>query len=162
MFEDAFKLLIEHEGRALTDGQNDHISRFGITLENYGNDFFARAHITEDEAKKWYLDNYWTPLRLDEIKDSKLSTILFDQCVNQGSPTIIKRLQSLLNLTTDGVMGSKTIEAINASNAKEVSFKLLMLNMQAYIQICQKNPKKVTFLLGWTNRVFSLLSYLFN
>lgn len=69
-------------------------------------------------AKQQYLKKYFLPWRLDEVKDDAVCCYLFDCIVNPGSG-FVKEIQRAVanvsgqNLAADGIIGDKTLQAIN-------------------------------------------------
>lgn len=58
---------------------------------------------------------YWDRWKADQIKDQAVANILFDWVWGSGSHGI-KRPQMLLGVVADGIVGPKTIEAVNKSD----------------------------------------------
>ena len=159
-FDDAFTLLMEHEGGAKIDSTSSMPSKFGIELDHWHN-LVPFVNMTEQDARGFYLENYWTPLKLDKFVSYKLATILFDLAVNQGSSTAVKHIQALLNLRADGVIGPTTLKEINAANPTKLALKLIALSADHYVQIARSDPKKLIYLAGWVARTYLLVEYLF-
>lgn len=82
---------------------------------------------------------------------------IFDWCVNSGFWGI-RKAQLVLNkfdysLKVDGIIGNKTINALNDVKVNE--FLKLYHNSQKefYKSICKNNANQNVFLKGWLNRV---------
>ena len=82
--------------------------------------------------------------------------------MNAGRKTAIKLLQVAVNanlpshkrIKVDGVIGPKTIEAVNSVDADKLLTTYALLRIGRYREIVLKNPSQRKFLLGWINRVF--------
>lgn len=159
-FDRAFKVLIQHEG-GWSNNPNDYPTKYGITSKSYERGLDV-IFITPDVAKVWYEKNYWVPMRLGEVVSSKLSTVIFDLAVNQGQGTVVKRLQRLLKLDDDGVIGKGTLAAINATDPTQTALKLINESALYYLEVVKSNPRKQVFLRGWINRMFLLVGTLFD
>lgn len=122
-------------------------------------------HVAEDI----YRVNYWERLRLDDIAavNRDLAKELMDTGVNQGVKAAGKYLQRGLNIlnnqtryyadiSVDGSIGGKTIQAFNAYIAKRgkmgavVLFKVLdSLQATFYINLAERREKDESFIYGW-------------
>ena len=68
----------------------------------------------------------------------------------------IKNPQKVLSVPVDGVVGPKTIAAINARNGREL-FEALKAEKRAYLErICVSTPTNRKFLKGWLRRLDSV------
>lgn len=113
-------------------------------------------------AKAIYKDKYWNKLNLDKVNNQVVAEIAFDMAVNMGIGTAGKYLQEAYNFTTkenikvDGVVGSKSLKAVNYINGKK-NVELMVLSLMAlagehYMELCRKNEAYEIFLLGWLRR----------
>ncbi|PWK65887.1 glycoside hydrolase family 108 protein [Aminobacter sp. AP02] len=117
----ALKLMFGHEG-----GYSNHPSdpggptKYGVTLKT------LRAHrrnpkltaedvkaLTLAEAEDVYHKSYWTQSGGD-LLPAGLDYSSFDYGVNSGPATAIKRLQKVLGIGQDGIVGGQTLAAIDA------------------------------------------------
>ena len=63
-------------------------------------------------------------------------------------------LQCGLNLRVDGIVGERTLEAINATDDTRALFDSIKLRRKEYIEsICQARPANRKFRKGWLNRL---------
>lgn len=108
---------------------------------------------------------FWKPLNLDNIKDQKLATELFDTGVNMGVGVAASFLQQALNINNnDGRtyqdvpetanVGPLTTKLCNEHPRPNELFKTLnVLQGARYISICRNNPKMEKFWRSWLSRV---------
>ena len=130
----------------------------GITLEVYQK-HFGRDKTCSDLKRisdsEWYtitkLD-YWDVVRADEIANQSVANIIVDFVFNSGK-SVIKRIQRIVNVTPDGIVGKKTLSAINNADQEELFYKLWNRRKKFYEDICKKNPNQKVFLRGWLNRL---------
>ena len=62
----------------------------------------------------------------------------------------------MLNVTADGIVGPKTIKALNEQDPKEF-FDKLSNRRRAYLEsICKTRPANRKFLKGWLRRLDSI------
>lgn len=104
---------------------------------------------------------YWNPCKGDLIANQSVADLVVDSCWGSGLG-YIKNIQSTIGTTADGVVGPKTIAALNR-NPREVHAKLWDARKKYYYSISYKkdpkDPKKVTptknakFYRGWLNRL---------
>lgn len=65
----------------------------------------------------------------------------------------IVRVQRLLGLTADGIVGPKTLASLNQVNARTF-FQVVKEDRVRFIdELCKKNPSQEVFRKGWINRI---------
>jgi len=129
--------------------------------------------LTQDEAIRIYSTLYYEPMKCDEIilLSPEVAHEIFDTAVNCGthrSATFLQRSLNALNsrgdywndLTVDGVVGSRSVEAVRQCinyHGDEVLTKALnCLQGAFYIELTEKREKDEVFLVGWLNHRVSL------
>lgn len=109
----------------------------------------------EDVVKKVLKPYYWDKWRADEINNQSIANILVDWVYTSGKYGITK-VQAMLNLKPDGVVGNKTLSAINDYPNQRQLFQRIKNERLAFIdRIVKNNPSQRRFLKGWKNRVNS-------
>ena len=109
-------------------------------------------NISNEDWHEVFKGLYWDRWRADEIKSQAVANILVDWVWASGSHGI-KRPQRLLGVTADGVVGSKTIAALNAKDPAEL-FRMIKADRLKFIdEICEKRPANNRFKKGWLNRI---------
>lgn len=103
-----------------------------------------------NEIKDIYFKQYWCKVRGDYYNDINLSYQVADFAVNAGVITSAKKLQTILGVKVDGIIGNITISAANAKQNALALFKQQRINY--YNQVAKKGNNKI-FLRGWLNRV---------
>jgi lysozyme family protein len=105
--------------------------------------------------KDWYeifKTLYWDRWKADEIKSQSVADILVDWVWASGVHGI-KRPQRILGVSPDGIVGSKTIAAINAADPKKL-FDAIKADRAKFIdEICKARPKNEKYRKGWMNRI---------
>lgn len=136
-------------------------TNFGITIRTLSK---WRGHpvtiddvrnMTVEEAKEIYNSEYVTGPGFDKIPDSMLKSNLIDFGVNSGPKTAVMNLQTLLGVKADGVLGPKTLAAVEQVNLKDLNNELTKRRVLTYARIVQNSPKKLVFLYGWLKRALS-------
>ena len=109
-------------------------------------------NISNEDWHEVFKGLYWDRWKADEIKSQAVANILVDWVWASGSHGI-KRPQRLLGVTADGVVGSKTIAALNAKDPAEL-FRTIKADRVKFIdEICEKRPANNRFKKGWLNRI---------
>ncbi|UOR06232.1 hypothetical protein MUN82_03850 [Hymenobacter aerilatus] len=85
-------------------------------------------------VEQFYKAKYWNPLRLDEVESQSIATQLADFGVNAGTSRPAKLVQYVLakeleieGIAVDGIIGRKTINALNAAPAAVVYDHLIQM-----------------------------------
>lgn len=169
-FQKAFDHVILSEGETYTNYRDDHggPTKFGITLDTLSL-FSGRRCIPEDvmkltmaDAEIIYKKLYWTPLQLDRFTTAAepLAIALFDQAVNFGVNAATKRLQRIINVPSDGVLGPATLAALMTRDANGVAFGFICQSQLAYAELATRDVLQGRWLQGWLKRTHRLLSLL--
>lgn len=108
-----------------------------------------------DLVRSFYRTMFWEPLRCSELSQD-VANSLFGCAVNTsaaGNPTTaVKLAQTAVGATPDGVMGPKTLAAINAMDERLFLALFTIAKITRYAAICNKKRTQSKFLLGWVNR----------
>ena len=136
-------------------------TNMGVTLATYRSVFGSKK--TAKDLKRmtrvqWgiiFKKYYWDKWKADDINDQNVANILVDWLWCSGSYGI-KIPQEVLGVSIDGIVGSKTIAAINVRDGREL-FDTIKQERKDYIdRICQARPQNKKFKKGWLNRINSL------
>ena len=68
----------------------------------------------------------------------------------------IKIPQRLLGVTVDGIVGPKTLAAVNARNPRELFDMIKIARFDFIEDICRSRPANNKFKRGWMNRINDL------
>ena len=98
---------------------------------------------------------YWGKWKADTIEDQNVANMLVDWVWMSGANIGIKRPQKLLGVTQDGIVGPKTIAAVN--NTQGFLKVLYDARKSHFENIVKSRPASAKFLKGWMNR----LNYLY-
>lgn len=162
-----FNRLLQEEG-GYTDTPGDHggPTKYGVTLavwikQGYDKDGDGDIDkedvklISKDDAYKIAKEDYWDPIGGDMIDNQSVADVVFDWGFNSGTKTAIKYLQRTLGFhdsDVDGVIGTKTITAVNDSYPQQL-FNTLKENREAFYRaIVARDPTQEKFLKGWLIR----------
>lgn len=105
-----------------------------------------------DLVQGFYQSNFWSPLRLDEVKDQSVARSLFDFAVNAGVGTAARLAQIAAGTTPDGSIGQKTVDSLNATDPELFLARFALAKLARYEQIISRDRSQSKFLLGWLRR----------
>ena len=159
--------ILSKEGGYVNDKDDSGgATNFGITLATWrkvgydknGDGVINEKDIkllTEDDFHRVFKRNYWDACKADQIKDQSVANLLVDFAYNSGVTRVSKFIQKIVGVTVDGIIGSKTIQAINNyPRGQRQLFAALRQRRINYLNgIVIANPTQKKFYNGWMNRV---------
>ena len=161
-FEDFIDDLVKKEGGyVLTDNKSDRggLTFAGISQKSNPNwDGWKMIHEGKVPSKEmvWdqYRQNYWTPIRLQDVKNPDVAEMLLSCSVLSGVRTCAKLMQRTCGATVDGLVGPQTLSLINAMNPALFEAVFTLMRIDRYRKICTRDKSQRKWLVGWLNRVF--------
>ena len=109
--------------------------------------------------EEFYYKNYYQPF--EEVEDKRIRGILFETAVNLGVKQTVKLVQKALGLKADGILGPKTLEALNRTDPENFIKDFTLLRIAFYTNLANRNPKRYSlYLRGWINRTFEALKWI--
>ena len=158
--EEFLPILLKIEGGYVDDPiDRGGATHKGITLNTYRCYYGSNKtkeqlqRISDNEVRSIYKVGYWDKCGGDKIVNQSVANLFVDYAVNSGVYRAVREIQRLVGVADDGVVGSKTISAINSKNPKELFRSLYDRRLAYYEEICKKNPSQKKFLNGWKNRL---------
>jgi len=111
--------------------------------------------LTEKEARQVYEQRYWIGPGLDGIGHRSLHLVdaVFDAAVNHGPSRAIKFIQAAVHATEDGILGPKTLEAVDQYTDKDLMARITAQRAKFYGRIITNRPSQAVFAHGWMNRL---------
>lgn len=98
--------------------------------------------------------HYWNRWKADRIQNQSIANFLVDWVWNSGVHGI-KIPQQVLGVKADGLVGVKTITAVN-NLSSEVLFNEFKKARVAFVnRICERDISQLKFEQGWLNRIDS-------
>jgi hypothetical protein len=130
-FPEAVKFVIDElEGGSKIVGDSGGLTKYGIS---------SRAHpgidvvnLTRAEAEDIYKREYWPVVDFYRLR-WPMSLVIFDTAVNQGE-----------NFAIEVAHGSWSVPTA------------LLMRIQRYADIAEKNPLRRQYFMGWVNRVLKV------
>ena len=96
---------------------------------------------------------YWNKWKADLINDQRVANMIVDWVWTSGQGIGIKRVQKILGVTADGIVGPKTIAAVNAKDPNELVKEVYNARLSHFNAIVKANPSQKKWLNGWINRI---------
>lgn len=131
----------------------------GVTLSTFRFYFGSNKtvgdlrNISDSEWLYVLKHGFWDQWKADLINNQSIANILVDFAWASGAKTSIKKIQRVLYLNPDGIVGSKTLAALNGPNKQEIFEKIKAERLRYVDAICRANMSQLKFLRGWQNRI---------
>lgn len=182
IFERAIPTVLLHEGKLVDDKQDrGGITNYGISLQfllrtgdldkdgvpdgDVNLDGSVNAEdirkLTKEQAVRLYKLYFWDKNNYEKIADDLVATKILDLAVNMGSyqaHRIAQRaVRAVVNiiLDEDGLMGLKTLTAINMCRPDRLLVALKAEASCFYRLLIAKNPVMEKYRDGWLARAYS-------
>lgn len=92
---------------------------------------------------------------LEGIQSGKIRFIIFEFAVNAGLKKSIKIAQVVAGVIADGVLGPKSLAALNAQDEERFVTNFTLARIKHYLDLANKAPQRYgVYLRGWLNRAF--------
>lgn len=100
----------------------------------------------------YYKSRYWDKCRLDEVTNQHTADEIFIAAVLYSPLPAIKMAQRVIGVDDDGIIGAKTLDALN--NFDATIFDKVYDNEEIHRaeMLCERNPKLAINLKGWVAR----------
>lgn len=153
------------KGLAYDTDDKGGLTLVGVTLNTY-KEYCRKTGIAVPTADKFrnlsYEDwrgilktMFWDRWQADKISSQPVAEMLVDWVWTSGNYGITIP-QKALGVTADGIVGPKTLEAVNSREPKAL-FALLRRERIAYTErICRARPQNMKFRNGWLRRIDAL------
>jgi len=183
LFERALVFVLKHEGGLSNDPADPGgITNFGISLRflraegllDLDHDGLADGDVDGDgdvdaddirtmpreRAAQLYRSRWWDRHGYARIIDPAIAIKTFDLAVNMGPGPAHRCLQRAVRacwfpVSDDGVLGPKSISAVNAADARSLIAALKSEAAGFYRGLVLARPPLGTFEKGWLNRAYA-------
>lgn len=109
--------------------------------------------ITDEDAVNVVMKpHYWNRWKADQIKSQSVANILVDWVWGSGKHGITE-VQKLLGVTADGIVGAKTLAALNAQEPKLLFARIKKVRVAFLQGIVRRRPSQKVFINGWLRRL---------
>lgn len=154
-FEAALECVLKSEGGFVNDPKDSGgMTNLGVTKRTWEEwvghpvDEKIMRNLKPEYVAPMYKKKFWDSCGCDNLAKG-LDYVVFDFAVNAGPGRSVKTLQSTIGCVPDGIIGAKTLAAINASNIEKL-IKSFSLAKSAYYKTLKTYP---VFGKGWENRI---------
>lgn len=145
-------------GFANVKGDRGGATKWGVTIGTFRMVYGKYKTVddlkamTEEQWNHIFKVYFWDKWRADEITSQSVANILVDWVWASGAGTI-KKIQKLLGVAVDGVVGRKTLEALNGyPDGQHILFNRIKAQRTAYINAIATGTQQ-KFKKGWTRRL---------
>lgn len=157
-FDSCFNMVLKHEGGFVEHPKDPGgMTNLGVTKavwEAYLGREAAEAEmraLTPDSVKPVYKTKYWDKIKGDALP-AGVDYATFDFAVNSGPNKAAKTLQKIAGVLADGVIGIKSLDAIQACAADDTIDALCDMRMEFLKSLSTFE----IFGKGWTDRVMQV------
>ena len=169
-FREAFQLMIAHEGGYVNDPDDPG----GETYKGVARKIHSKwdGWIMIDRMKRmsgfpaildkdpelqeavedFYEVQFWNRISGSLISEQAVASSIFDFGVNAGTGTSATLAQMVVDSPADGVIGTDTIEKINAFNPEHFLAAFTVAKIARYVNIVKKRPTSRKYFYGWVIR----------
>ncbi len=95
---------------------------------------------------------FWDRWQADMIDNQRIAEMLVDWVWTSGAYGITIP-QRLLGVKADGIVGPKTLDAVNRQDPAELFQRLKQARTSYIDQICRRRPANLRFRQGWLRRI---------
>ncbi|MDD3463281.1 MAG: putative peptidoglycan-binding domain-containing protein [Sulfurospirillaceae bacterium] len=103
---------------------------------------------------EFYKEEFWDKARLDEISSQIIANEIFIFMVCAGKQAAIEYAQIVVRVKDDGVVGSKTLDALNKYDEEIFSLAYDVYEKKHFEDIASRDATKLWALKGWINRAY--------
>ncbi len=152
------RLIIREGGDRETNSSADRGGRtkYGIA-EKSNPDMWKDGPPSLEKAIARYAQKYLIGPKIHLIPYENLKEVMFDFAVTSGPQLAIQKLQQVLKLEQDGVIGPKTLAAVAAEDARWLVNKVSLERVKMAGRIVKRDPSQLTWLNGWLDRFSSFI-----
>jgi lysozyme family protein len=169
-FDACIPFILEHEGSKFTDDPVDPggATKWGISLRfllQQDHDFVYHYDLDGDNdvdgddirlldrarAIEIYRAKFWAPV-FEKVLSLRIVCKIFDMAVNMGYTQMVKLVQRSVGATVDGVLGPKTLAAINREDSAAILFGICNAQAAFYTVLSERKPALKKYIKGWLNR----------
>jgi len=106
----------------------------------------------DQQVAHFYESQFWDKMQGDGITSQLVANSIFDFGVNAGIKTSCSLAQLVIGVTADGVVGPKTIEALNQFEEQLFLASFTLAKIARYIKIVDSRPTSRKYFYGWVRR----------
>ena len=129
----------------------------GVTLSTFRKVLGADKTVEDLQNmtyEQWYQvmkGYFWDKCKADQIRNQSVAEIFVDWCIHAGIGKI-KLVQAMVEVNTDGIVGPKTLAAINNMSQQVLHRKIKLMRAQRAIDQIYGNPSQMKYFNGFFRR----------
>jgi lysozyme family protein len=161
-FDTVFSNMLQLEGRYANRPLEE--VNMGVTQDSW--DAYAKEKnipkssvkdLKVSAVKSFLKEKYWDTPGISGLHE-EVAPFVYDYAVNSGQENSIRTIQGIVGSKADGIIGPKTIAAVNAyvekHGADVLKNEFKNARVEHYTELAQGDPKKYgSFYEGWLNRL---------
>lgn len=149
-FVKSVDIVLQKEGGYVNDPKDPGgETKYGISKRSYPDVDIKNLNI--DKAKQIYYNDYWLSVKADKLP-YQVALCVFDSAVNLGVDRTVKIMQEVLGVTSDGIIGPITLNAMKEASPLDC----ITFSMERQLFYQSLNTFK-RFGKGWTKRNYQVL-----
>lgn len=132
----------------------------GVTIATfrhfYGKDATVDQlrNITDEQWLNIFKSGYWDRWKADNINSQSVANIVVDWVWASGVHGIT-RVQKIIGVEPDGIVGNRTLTALNARKPEELFYQIRAARIAFVETIVKNKASQKKFLNGWKNRILN-------
>ena len=130
---------------------HDALSLFSGDKQRAGN-FLEADFALQKTVIEYYKTRYWDKIRGDEISAQHTADEMMVAAVLYSPIPAIRMAQEIVGVKNDGIIGAKTIEALNNFDASLFDKLFDEKEIARAEMLASRNPRLAWAVKGWTNR----------
>jgi lysozyme family protein len=160
VFAKVIPSIIALEGDQYSNDPHDYggETKYGISKREFPNEDIP--NLSESRAMTLLEENYWQRYRLSEINDQAIANQIFFLLINMNPLNAGKIVQTainacgrgLINIKIDGILGSKSMEAINSLMAYWLNDRIRVESCRYYLRLTDDDKSQLGNFRGWIRR----------
>lgn len=149
--------IIQREG-GFTNHPNDRGGRtiYGIS-ERAHPEVWVNGPPSEAQARMIYHYIYVQVPKFDQIRDPSLQAQLVDYGVHSGPTLATMKLQHILGVEEDGVLGPITLGAVENVEPIWLNNRLMVERLKMVGRIVARDKSQAVWASGWLNRIVEFM-----
>jgi lysozyme family protein len=151
--------LVDYEGVYVKDPKDPGgETKYGITKRDYPR--LDIANLSLSDAQLILRVDFWDPLKLYELNDQTLATLVFYGSICTGVHGATRCLQQAVNFVgapyikvrVDGDLGPKTRQAANSVPTEWLNDSFRLYLIKRFDKLVEKKPVLKKYFRGWVRR----------